>query len=151
MLAAFSMFFMQCQSFWEHQRQMQSRSGKDNAQSLFGLEKIPSDQQIRNILDLITANSLNSVFEKVYQFLQLGKHLKSYERLCGAVTVWTNPLALIALDPTHSIMEKREWIIGKSYESRILVVVFTMREEAIRIISARPASKSEKKKYAESN
>jgi hypothetical protein len=81
MLSAFSMFFMQCQSFLEHQRQMQSRSGKDNAQSIFGVEKIPSDQQIRNILDLVSANNLNVVFEKVYQFLQLGKHLKRYERL----------------------------------------------------------------------
>ena len=30
-LAAFSVFFMQCESFLEHQRQMQSRRGKDNA------------------------------------------------------------------------------------------------------------------------
>ena len=37
MLSAFSLFFMQCQSFLEHQRQMQSRSGKDNAQSIFGV------------------------------------------------------------------------------------------------------------------
>jgi hypothetical protein len=68
-LEAFSIFFMQCQSFLEHQRQMQSRSGKDNAQSLFGLDQIPSDPQIRNILDLIPANNLNVVFERVYQFL----------------------------------------------------------------------------------
>ena len=81
MLAAFSMFFMQSQSFLEYQRQLQSRSGKDNVHSIFGVEKIPSDQQIRNILDLVSANSLNIVFEKVYQFLQLGKHLKRYERL----------------------------------------------------------------------
>jgi hypothetical protein len=81
MLSAFLMFFMQCQSLLEHQRQMQSRSGKDNAQSIFGVEKIPSAQQIRNILDLVSANNLNVVFEKVYQFLQLGKHLKRSERL----------------------------------------------------------------------
>lgn len=93
MLAAFSMFFMQCESFLEHQRQMHSRMGKDNAQSIFGLEKIPSDPQTRNILDLIKANSLNKVFERVYQFLQLGKHLKSYERLCGNL--------LICLDGTQ--------------------------------------------------
>ncbi|MFN4775399.1 MAG: BrnT family toxin [Pseudanabaena sp.] len=76
------------------------------------------------------------------------KHRISFEE---ATTVWTDPFALIAPDPTHSIIEKREWIIGKSYESCILVVVFTIREETIRIISARPASKSERKKYAESN
>ena len=81
MLSAFSMLFMQCQSFLEYQRQLQSRSGKNNVQSIFGVEKIPSDQQIRNILDLISAKSLNAVFEKVYKFLQMGKHLKRYERL----------------------------------------------------------------------
>jgi hypothetical protein len=80
-LSAFSMFFMQSQSFLEYQRQMQSRSGKDNVQSIFGVEKIPSDQQIRNILDLISANNLSVVFERIYQFLQMGKHLQRYERL----------------------------------------------------------------------
>ncbi|NUN64124.1 BrnT family toxin [Pseudanabaena biceps] len=76
------------------------------------------------------------------------KHKICFEE---ATTVWTDPLALVAPDPTHSIIEKREWIIGISYESRVLVVIFTMREKIIRIISARPASKSERKKYAESN
>ena len=80
-LSGFSMFFMQSQSFLEYQRQLQSRSGKDNVQSIFGVDKIPSDQQIRNILDLISANSVNVVFERIYQFLQNGKHLKRYERL----------------------------------------------------------------------
>jgi len=80
-LSAFSMFFMQSQSFLEYQRQLQSRSGKDNIQSIFGVEEIPCDAQIRNILDLISANSLNVVFERIYQFLQMGKHLQRYERL----------------------------------------------------------------------
>lgn len=80
-LSAFSMFFMQSQSFLEYQRQLQSRSGKDNVQSIFGVEKIPCDPQIRNILDLIRSNSLNVVFERIYQFLQNGKHLQRYERL----------------------------------------------------------------------
>ncbi len=76
MLSAFSMFFMQSQSFLEYQRQMQSRSGKNNVQSIFGVKEIPCDQQIRNILDLINANSLSVIFERIYQFLQNGKHLK---------------------------------------------------------------------------
>ncbi|MFZ4557188.1 MAG: hypothetical protein ACOYN8_12560 [Pseudanabaena sp.] len=50
---------MQSQSFLEYQRQMQSRSGKDNVQSIFGVVEIPCDPQIRNILDLISASSLN--------------------------------------------------------------------------------------------
>ncbi len=48
-LGAFSAFFMQSESFLEHQRQMNSRCGRDNAQSLFGLEQIPTVEQIRNV------------------------------------------------------------------------------------------------------
>ncbi len=61
-LGAFSVFFMQSESFLEHQRQMYSRCGKDNAQSLFGLKQIPTTPQIRNILDKIAAKELFKVF-----------------------------------------------------------------------------------------
>lgn len=50
-LAASSVFFMQCVSFLEHQPQMQSRRGKDHAQTLFGLVQIPTMPQTRNILN----------------------------------------------------------------------------------------------------
>ncbi|MBW4477636.1 MAG: hypothetical protein KME54_12370 [Tolypothrix brevis GSE-NOS-MK-07-07A] len=75
MLAAFSVFFMQCESFLEHQRQMHSRCGQDNAQSLFGLTQIPTTPQIRNILDEISASGLFQVFTWVYQALHRDGHL----------------------------------------------------------------------------
>jgi hypothetical protein len=86
-LAAFSMFFMQCESFLEHQRQMQSRRGKDNAQTLFGLNQIPSVPQIRNILDQIGPQLLFGVFERVYSALQQGGYLKPYQCLGGHLLV----------------------------------------------------------------
>ena len=58
LLGAFGCFFMQSESFLDYQRQLNSRSGKDNAQSLFGLEQIPSVEQIRNILDLVAPSGL---------------------------------------------------------------------------------------------
>ena len=85
-LAAFSVFFMQCESFLEHQRQMQSRRGKDNAQTLFGLVKIPTMPQIRNILDGVAARELFRVFDWVYQALEREGHLRAYECLGG--TCW---------------------------------------------------------------
>ena len=39
-LSAFAAFFLQCPSFLEHQRQMQSRKGQDNAQTLFEVKAI---------------------------------------------------------------------------------------------------------------
>ncbi len=47
-LAAFGIFFMQSPSFLAHQRDMQRRKGRNNADSVFGVERIHSDGQIRN-------------------------------------------------------------------------------------------------------
>lgn len=92
-LGAFSVFFMQCESFLEHQRQMQSRRGKDNAQSLFGLGAIPSSPQIRNLLDEVAAVGLFEVFFQVYAALTQGGYLQAYQQLHGHL--------LVALDVTE--------------------------------------------------
>ena len=52
-LGAFGIFFMQSPSFLEYQRQLHQRQGHDNAQTLFGVEPIPCDNQIRKLLDPI--------------------------------------------------------------------------------------------------
>jgi hypothetical protein len=92
-LGAFSVFFMQCESFLEHQRQMQSRHGQDNAQSLFGVENIPSSPQIRNVLDEVEAQGLFEVFFQVYGALRRGGTLQAYQQ-------WNGHL-LVALDGTE--------------------------------------------------
>ena len=59
-LAAFSVFFMQSRSFLAHQRLLLSKKGRSNANTLFQIEQIPSDQQIRNLLDPLTAQYFQS-------------------------------------------------------------------------------------------
>lgn len=51
LLAALSVFFMQSPSFLAHQRLLQRKQGRNNATNLFQIEQIPSDPQIRNLLD----------------------------------------------------------------------------------------------------
>jgi len=80
-LGAFGAFFMQSTSFLEYQRHLQTRHGQDNAQSLFGLTNIPSVEQIRNILDLLPAKSLSSVFSSNYQHLEDQGYLRGFEVL----------------------------------------------------------------------
>lgn len=80
-LAAFSVFFMQCESFLEHQRQRQSRRGKDNAQTLFGLVQIPTMPQVRNILDKMAAKQLFGIFDWTYRALHREGYLKLYQSL----------------------------------------------------------------------
>lgn len=80
-LSAFGVFFFQCSSFLEHQKQLNSKKGRDNTQTLLNVFKIPTDAQIRNILDKINPNMLFGVFISVYQILKNKGFLKQYEVL----------------------------------------------------------------------
>jgi uncharacterized protein len=74
----------------------------------------------------------------------LNKHGVSFEE---AQTVFDNPLAFIFEDEAHSITEHREIIIGHSHRNRLLLVSFTERPNAIRIISARLVTRKEREDY----
>jgi len=74
------------------------------------------------------------------------KHQVAFEE---AATVFADPLAAIFDDEVHSAEEQREIIVGHSEKNRLLLVSFTERAGAIRIISARHATKRERKDYEE--
>jgi hypothetical protein len=77
----------------------------------------------------------------------LRKHGVSFEE---ATSVFRDPLALIFDDADHSEDEDREIIIGKSLLKRLLLVCFVERaKNLIRIISARKATRRERKDYEE--
>jgi hypothetical protein len=61
----------------------------------------------------------------------------------GAITVGDNGDA----DPDHSEGERREILIGHSSEERLLLVSFTDTEGRIRMISARRATRRERRKH----
>jgi uncharacterized DUF497 family protein len=74
----------------------------------------------------------------------LTKHAVSFEE---ASTVFGDPQSLTIPDPAHSHMEDRLIIIGNSFLRKLLIVVHTERGDNIRIISARRASRRERKSY----
>jgi uncharacterized protein len=74
------------------------------------------------------------------------KHGVTFEE---ASTVFADPLSVTIYDPTHSDEEHRYITLGESQRRRLLVVVFTDRDDRIRIISARGATRSERKNYEE--
>ncbi len=98
-IAAFSVFFTQCPSFLEHQKLMKKRRGKDNALSLFGLTKIPSDNQIRALLDPIPASTISGAFDSVWTWLTENKILNNFEYLDNQI--------LLALDGTEYYSSKK--------------------------------------------
>lgn len=76
----------------------------------------------------------------------LKKHGVSFEE---ASTVFGDPLSQTIADPLHSEDEDRFVTLGESHRHRLLVVVFTERGENVRIISARRATRRERKDYEE--
>jgi len=63
--------------------------------------------------------------------------------------VFFNRPLLVLDDPKHSVSEKRWAAFGKTDADRFLVIIFTERNNLIRIISVRDMSKRERKFYHE--
>ena len=77
----------------------------------------------------------------------LKKHNVSFDE---ASTVFADNLAVTGADPDHSIGETRWVTFGQSTRRRLLVVAHTDEADIIRIISARVATRHEKRLYEES-
>jgi uncharacterized DUF497 family protein len=78
--------------------------------------------------------------------LNRAKHQVSFEE---ATTAFRDPYSATALDPDHSDSEYRFVTFGISTDGRLLTISHTERGESIRIISARLATKQERKIYEE--
>jgi uncharacterized DUF497 family protein len=76
----------------------------------------------------------------------LAKHGVSFHE---AGTVFGDPVALTYFDPDHSSEDDRFLTFGHSSEGRLLVVSHTDRDDRIRIISAKRATRKERKAYEE--
>ncbi|OGK38449.1 hypothetical protein A3F34_00065 [Candidatus Roizmanbacteria bacterium RIFCSPHIGHO2_12_FULL_44_10] len=63
--------------------------------------------------------------------------------------VFYNKPQLISRDKKHSKEERRYHSLGKSDSGRLIFISFTIRDRAIRIISARPQNKKERSLYEE--
>jgi len=138
-LSAFAVFFTQSPSFLAHQKAMQTARGHNNAQSFFAIQDIPSDNQIRGMLDPVPPQSLYPVYDHIYQALRQEGILQSFRGVHDST--------LIALDGTwyHSSQKihcpccsSLEHTNGQTtyYHSAITpVIVATDRPE---VISLRP-------------
>jgi len=73
----------------------------------------------------------------------LRKHGVSF---ADAEGVFADPLALHRADPDAE-GEERFVAVGEDWLGQVMVVVYTLRNEAIRLISARRATAAEKRTY----
>jgi hypothetical protein len=72
------------------------------------------------------------------------KHKVAFDE---AATIFYDPLSATFNDPDHSMGEERFITIGYSSSNRLLVVTYTERGAAVRIINARMATAKEKRRH----
>ncbi len=76
----------------------------------------------------------------------LKKHGVTFE---DAASVFFDPLAITFPDPDHSLDETRQVTVGYTMEGNLVFVSHCERQERIRMISARPATRTEQRQYEE--
>ncbi len=97
--AAFSVFFSQSPSFLAHQRLLEKKKGRSNLHSLFAVEKIPSDNQIRNLLDPLSPELLAPLFFDTIETLEAEGELEQYRGYDGRI--------LISNDGTETVSSQK--------------------------------------------
>jgi hypothetical protein len=77
-MSAFSLFFLQSPSFLAHQRRLEAGQGRSNCQTLFGLDRVPSDNHIRALLDPVSPDHFHPVFTEVVAELEGSGGLEAF-------------------------------------------------------------------------
>jgi hypothetical protein len=98
-MGTFSVFFTQSPSFLAHQRDLKLRKGRSNVENLFDLRNIPSDNQIRNLLDPVSPSHLDRRYRQIFQALEKTDVLKRYRSFANHF--------LVALDGTEYFSSKK--------------------------------------------
>ena len=127
-LAAFAMFYMQSPSFLAYQRDMQRTKGKNNATSLFGVREIPTDPQIRNLLDPLAAEGMGGCFWRIVEMVEEAGYLEPFRVWEGQILVSLDGTQYFASGKVHCpncTVREREGRVSYSHTVLTAVVVAT--------------------------
>lgn len=85
-------------------------------------------------------------FDPVKAAQNFKKHKVSFEE---AASIFGDAMELAFSDPDHSVGEVRWLSFGMSSRGRVLAVIYTERRGKMRLVSARVATKHERRIYEE--
>jgi hypothetical protein len=93
------MMFFQDRSLLQFQKRLEDAEQRSNLQTLFGVQEIPEETQLREGVDGLPSEALAPVFTEFFQRLPRGKQLERYQFLDGKY--------LISLDGTQYFTSKQ--------------------------------------------
>jgi hypothetical protein len=138
-VSAFGIFFTQSKSFLASQRLIAERKGTSNVQSLFGAVRIPSDNQIRNLLDPQAPGRLAGVFAKGLQLLEASGQWADFHSYGGQ--------GLISCDGTQTIASQklpcphcsqRELASGETLDAHCAILPVIVKAGESRVLVLEP-------------
>jgi len=82
-MSAVAMMHFQSGSVLHFQRQLEEEKRRSNLSTIFGVDKVPSDTQMREILDEVPSETARPAFKKYFSRLQRGKYLEPFQIFPG--------------------------------------------------------------------
>jgi len=137
-LGAFAVFFMQSPSFLAHQRDMQRLKGQNNASSLFGLDEVPSDPQIRNLLDSVPPEQLAAPFWLIFDQLRAGSYLDAYQNHLGPWLCALDGTQYFGSEKLHCAQCSTRMVNGRTYYAHSLVAPLIVAPGENRVLALEP-------------
>ena len=83
-MSGFAMMYFQDPSLLQFQKRLREDEGRDNLATIFKVETVPEDTQMRKILDWIDPEQFRPAFKHYLHRLQRGKHLEQYRLFDGS-------------------------------------------------------------------
>jgi hypothetical protein len=74
----FALFFLQDKSVLEFQRRFQRETNQNNLSTIFNIKNLPSDTQLRDVIDTHSYTPIKGVFRNYFHRMQRGKYLSKY-------------------------------------------------------------------------
>jgi hypothetical protein len=133
LMSAFAMFSLKDPSLLAFDERR--RDPNDNFRTIYGINRVPSDSQMRAILDPVAPADVRSPFQDVFRRLQRGKALEPFVYLDGHYLISLDGTTYFSSSKVHcpSCLEKRHRGGGVTYSHQLLgaTLVHPDRKEVI--------------------
>jgi hypothetical protein len=136
-LSAFSVFYFQHPSFLDHQQQMELNRGENNARNLIGIDKIPSPNHIRKLLDGNDPSLLDPVYKGIANSLYQQNMLEQMRVVNHQILLAFDGVDFHASNNIHcdqcSSVEDKQGVIHYSHKAVTPVIVSPEHKIAINL------------------
>lgn len=82
-LSGFASMYFQDMSLLQFQKRLEEAEERSNLTTLFGIQQVPENTQLREVIDDIPSETFRPVFDEFFSRLQRGKHLEQYQFIDG--------------------------------------------------------------------